>query len=126
MLSCIWQKKLMKKLTRVQKDGTVDFDFGGSTEMAENIFGPQASGTPEDEYLMSEGDETWQPIPPLKVVMLIVGPRGDVQPFLAIGKRMQVFARDLLIITLSTLTESSSMACLFQLRIVKLLLYHKL
>ncbi|KAG0558077.1 hypothetical protein KC19_10G002800 [Ceratodon purpureus] len=85
------KKKLMKKLTRVQKDGTVDFDFGGSTEMAENIFGPQASGTPEDEYLMSEGDETWQPIPPLKVVMLIVGTRGDVQPFLAIGKRMQEY-----------------------------------
>lgn len=29
-------------------------------------------------------------IPPLKIVMLIVGTRGDVQPFIAIGKRLQV------------------------------------
>lgn len=29
-------------------------------------------------------------IPPLHIVMLIVGTRGDVQPFVAIGKRLQV------------------------------------
>lgn len=29
-------------------------------------------------------------IPPLQIVMLIVGTRGDVQPFVAIGKRLQV------------------------------------
>lgn len=63
MLSFIWQKKLMKKLTRVQKDGRVDFDFGGSTEMAEDLFGPEAPGGPADEYMESEEDENWQPIP---------------------------------------------------------------
>lgn len=90
MLSWIWQKKLMKKLTRVQKDGTVDFDFGKSNQMAENLFGPEATEGPADEVLESEEDDSWQQIPPLKIVMLIVGTRGDVQPFLAIGKRMQV------------------------------------
>lgn len=29
-------------------------------------------------------------IPPLQIVMLIVGTRGDVQPFVAIGRRLQV------------------------------------
>lgn len=29
-------------------------------------------------------------LPPLQIVMLIVGTRGDVQPFIAIGKRLQV------------------------------------
>jgi sterol 3beta-glucosyltransferase len=28
--------------------------------------------------------------PPMQIVMLIVGTRGDVQPFIAIGKRLQV------------------------------------
>lgn len=31
-----------------------------------------------------------QYIPPMQIVMLIVGTRGDVQPFIAIGKRLQV------------------------------------
>lgn len=100
MLSSIWQKKLMKKLTRVQDDGRVEFDFGGSTEMAENIFGPEASGVPGDEHVKSEEDENWHSVPPLKIVMLIVGTRGDVQPFLAIGKRMQVLSPDFLIVLL--------------------------
>lgn len=29
-------------------------------------------------------------IPPLQIVMFIVGTHGDVQPFIAIGKRLQV------------------------------------
>lgn len=40
---------------------------------------------------------TEEPVPedvpdlrPLQIVMLIVGTRGDVQPFVAIGKRLQV------------------------------------
>ncbi|XP_075099059.1 sterol 3-beta-glucosyltransferase UGT80A2 isoform X1 [Nicotiana tabacum] len=32
-----------------------------------------------------------QYIPPIQIVMLIVGTRGDVQPFIAIGKRLQDF-----------------------------------
>jgi hypothetical protein len=93
MLSCIGQIKLMRQLTRVQQDGRVEFDFEENTELAENVFGPETSGPPGDEYTESEEDETWQPIPPLKIVMLIVGTRGDVQPFLAIGKRLQVLSR---------------------------------
>jgi len=31
-----------------------------------------------------------QHMPPMQIVMLIVGTRGDVQPFIAIGKRLQV------------------------------------
>lgn len=91
----------MKKLTRVQKDGTVDFDFGKSNQIAEHLFGPEAPEGPADGFLGSEDDDTWQSVPPLRVVMLIVGTRGDVQPFVAIGKRMQVRFQDLLFIILT-------------------------
>lgn len=98
----------MKKLTKVQQDGTIDFDFGKSTELAADLFGPEAPAGPGDENLESEEDGTWQTIPPLKIVMLIVGTRGDVQPFLAIGKRMQVLFLDpLLIITLISTSLSA-------------------
>jgi hypothetical protein len=50
MLSCIGQIKLMRQLTRVQQDGRVEFDFEENTELAENVFGPETSGPPGDEY----------------------------------------------------------------------------
>lgn len=46
----------------------------------------------QDESTDEEPFDTAEPqdIPPLQIVMLIVGTRGDVQPFIAIGKRLQV------------------------------------
>jgi len=73
MLPWIWQTKLMKELTRVQNDGTIDFDFGRNNQMAENLFAPEAVRGPGDELLEVEDDESWQTIHPLKIVMLIVG-----------------------------------------------------
>lgn len=82
----------MKKLTRVQDDGTLAFDVDESSRIAEGVFAPEARGPAEDEYLEDEDDGIWEQIPSLKVVMLIVGTRGDVQPFLAIGRKMQVLS----------------------------------
>lgn len=40
--------------------------------------------------------ESNKSIPRLKIAILVVGTRGDVQPFLAVAKRLQVFANFLL------------------------------
>ncbi|XP_073297458.1 sterol 3-beta-glucosyltransferase UGT80A2-like isoform X2 [Primulina huaijiensis] len=80
--------KLVKRLATIQDDGTVQLDVG------ENIK-PQSSNSGTE--VIDDGDiiedieitEDTELLPPLQIVMLIVGTRGDVQPFIAIGKRLQ-------------------------------------
>ncbi|XP_073017493.1 sterol 3-beta-glucosyltransferase UGT80A2-like isoform X6 [Primulina eburnea] len=80
--------KLVKRLATIQNDGTVQLDVG------ENIK-PQSSNSGTE--VIDDGDiikdieitEDTELLPPLQIVMLIVGTRGDVQPFIAIGKRLQ-------------------------------------
>lgn len=95
--SCgLLQKKLMKKLATIKRDGAVEFDIGQSARIAKNLFGQDVidddDNTYSDENRVGgeEDDSDMQTIPPLKIVMLIVGTRGDVQPFIAIGKKLQV------------------------------------
>lgn len=76
----------MNRIATVKDDGTVEFDIPGDIRVigaeSENV-----NTDVEDEPL----DATeLQYIPPMQIVMLIVGTRGDVQPFIAIGKRLQV------------------------------------
>ncbi len=88
----------MRKLTTVQQDGIVDFDIEGSPSLAQVLFGSETRdevGQQDDELGEEDGDEDededeLQSIPPLKIVMLIVGTRGDVQPFIGIGRKLQV------------------------------------
>ncbi|KAG0565764.1 hypothetical protein KC19_7G012800 [Ceratodon purpureus] len=83
------KKRLLKKMTRVQQDGTLGFDFEEDNEqLAASMFGSETQGRPGDE---NEEDQTVERVPPLRIVMLIVGTRGDVQPFLAIGKKLQEY-----------------------------------
>jgi len=56
---------------------------------------PAAAGGTEDGYTEVAVDESLDGTdipyrPPMQIVILIVGTRGDVQPFVAIGKRLQV------------------------------------
>ena len=72
----------------MKDNGTVEFEVPGDVE-------PQSfevrSGTVYNEADDEPLDSTdLQYIPPLQIVILIVGTRGDVQPFIAIGKRLQV------------------------------------
>lgn len=87
--STLKQKKLLKHIATVKLDGTVAFDVAGSTRFATELFGLDND---ERQEICLNG----QPVPcdktirRLQIVMLIVGTRGDVQPFVAIGKRLQV------------------------------------
>eukprot|EP00249_Psilotum_nudum_P023855 c29007_g1_i3 orf=2-1705(-) len=84
------KKKLIKRIATVTTDGRVEFDFLGSTRFAPELFGPELIATSEDSA--SEGDEGGKKVvPPLQIAMLIVGTRGDVQPFIAIGKHLQEY-----------------------------------
>ncbi|WMV31953.1 hypothetical protein MTR67_025338 [Solanum verrucosum] len=82
--------KLLKRIATVKDDGTVEFEIPGDVETTEVLgTGSESVHTAvEDEPL----DATeLQYFPPMQIVILIVGTRGDVQPFTAIGKRLQDF-----------------------------------
>jgi len=96
----LWQKNLLRKLATIKKDGAVEFDYTESSQAAKDLFGfgftPREQAQPTEcdyDLLDKKTDEfllDYKTIPPLKIVMLIVGTRGDVQPFIAIGKKLQV------------------------------------
>ncbi|KMT05711.1 hypothetical protein BVRB_7g167190 [Beta vulgaris subsp. vulgaris] len=80
--------KLLNRIATVKDDGTVEFEVPGDVEP--HTF----DGGPADVYTECADEESLdapdlQYIPPLQIVILIVGTRGDVQPFIAIGKKLQ-------------------------------------
>lgn len=75
----------------MKDDGTVEFEVPGDVEPpAPEIRSKHVDNEFADVEPLDPGD--LQYIPPLQIVMLIVGTRGDVQPFVAIGKRLQVMS----------------------------------
>jgi hypothetical protein len=94
------QLKMLNRIATVKDDGTVVVDVPSSLESA------TAGGT-EDAYTEVLVDNSLDGAdipyrPPMQIVILIVGTRGDVQPFVAIGKRLQVsHSRNLLSIQFS-------------------------
>lgn len=96
------QLKWLKRVATVKDDGTVEFDVPGDVKPQSLKFGTgDAYGQTVDgvhdaadktDTLVHDADtaDVVQDLPPLQIVMLIVGTRGDVQPFIAIGKRLQV------------------------------------
>ncbi|KAH6813717.1 UDP-Glycosyltransferase superfamily protein [Perilla frutescens var. frutescens] len=99
------QKKLslLNRIATVKHDGTVEFEVPVDVE-------PQILGL-DTESVYNEVDEEptdateLQYVPPLQVVMLIVGTRGDVQPFVAIGKRLQDYGHRVRLATHSNFKE---------------------
>jgi len=79
---------MLNRIATVKDDGTVVVDVPSGLE-------PTIVGGTEDIYTeaaveeASDGTEILYR-PPMQIVILIVGTRGDVQPFVAIGKRLQV------------------------------------
>lgn len=87
-----FKKKLkwLKRVATVKDDGTVQFNVPGDFKPQSLDFGTGVvyDGTVDVECRDAPEEEGMH-VPPLQIVMLIVGTRGDVQPFIAIGKRLQ-------------------------------------
>ncbi|KAI9116184.1 hypothetical protein K1719_013114 [Acacia pycnantha] len=95
--------KLLNRIATVKGDGTVEFEVPGDVEPeALRARSKHVDNVVDDDSL----DATdLQYIPPLQIVMLIVGTRGDVQPFIAIGKRLQDYGHRVRLATHSNFKE---------------------
>lgn len=83
------QLKLLNRIATVKDDGTVEFEVPADVESTVINIGPKdVCNEVVDDEPLDVMDLHY--IRPLQIVMLIVGTRGDVQPFVAIGKRLQV------------------------------------
>ncbi|XP_050367099.1 sterol 3-beta-glucosyltransferase UGT80A2 [Argentina anserina] len=100
--------KLLNRMATVKDDGTVEFDVPGDVEAQSFGIGPTASFTGVADEPLDATD--LQYMPPMQIVMLIVGTRGDVQPFIAIGKRLQDYGHRVRLATHSNFKEFVSTA----------------
>ncbi|CAI9295521.1 unnamed protein product [Lactuca saligna] len=101
--------KWLNRLASVRADGTVQFEIPDEIRQQSLDFGTKveaATNEDEDEDKDGDFDATAIPdFPPLQIVMLIVGTRGDVQPFVAIGKRLQEYGHRVRLATHSNFKE---------------------
>lgn len=98
--------KIMKKIAMVKGDGTVELDVKGSARYAADLFGSGMGSSAVEEVGEEEEDEgDKRSVPPLQIAMLIVGTRGDVQPFIAIGKHLQEYGHRVRLATHSNFEE---------------------
>ncbi|KAL6527737.1 hypothetical protein OROMI_029548 [Orobanche minor] len=79
--------QLLNRIATVKDDGTVEFEVPIDVEPRSLGVGSRNICNEVDEEPVDSTE--LQYIPPLQIVMLIVGTRGDVQPFVAIGKQLQ-------------------------------------
>nr|AIU41744.1 glycosyltransferase [Chlorophytum borivilianum] len=79
--------KMLNRIATVKHDGTVEVQVPSNIESLPIDVGPEDAYAEVDEEPLEQTD--LQYIPPLQIVILIVGTRGDVQPFVAIGKKLQ-------------------------------------
>ncbi|KAG6422344.1 hypothetical protein SASPL_118912 [Salvia splendens] len=95
--------KLLNRIATVKDDGTVEFEVPVDVEPRSLGAGSNSIYTEVDEEVLDTTDIQY--IPPLQIVMLIVGTRGDVQPFVAIGKRLQDYGHRVRLATHSNFKE---------------------
>ncbi|KAJ1693951.1 hypothetical protein LUZ63_010649 [Rhynchospora breviuscula] len=79
------KEKVLTRIATIKRDGTVLLDLLNNED---------ATAQFEDAYTQPPFEETngmvdFQNMPPMQIAILIVGTRGDVQPFLAIAKRLK-------------------------------------
>ncbi|XP_022963847.1 sterol 3-beta-glucosyltransferase UGT80A2 isoform X1 [Cucurbita moschata] len=95
--------KLLNRIATVKDDGTVEFEIPVDVAAPLGIGAKEVSHDIIEEEPLEATD--LQDIPPLQIVMLIVGTRGDVQPFVAIGKRLQDYGHRVRLATHSNFKE---------------------
>ncbi|KAK6143988.1 hypothetical protein DH2020_020808 [Rehmannia glutinosa] len=95
--------QLLNRIATVKDDGTVEFDVPVDVEPRTLGVGSENVYNDVDEEPLDATE--LQYIPPLQIVMLIVGTRGDVQPFVAIGKRLQDYGHRVRLATHSNFKE---------------------
>ncbi|XWS15274.1 hypothetical protein CRYUN_Cryun35bG0081300 [Craigia yunnanensis] len=85
------KKKLIVNLVKIQNDRTVEVNLAKNSPVASELLELSSiEGAPFDLDDTSFY-ETNKSIPRLKIAILVVGTRGDVQPFLAMAKILQEF-----------------------------------
>ncbi|KAL5714918.1 sterol 3beta-glucosyltransferase [Ranunculus cassubicifolius] len=84
------KKKIIVNLVKIQNDGTVEVDVTQNERVASELLELDAGDMTPNDYEDTTMD-SYKTIPRLKIAILVVGTRGDVQPFLAMAKRLQEF-----------------------------------
>ncbi|KAH7691854.1 Sterol 3-beta-glucosyltransferase protein [Dioscorea alata] len=79
------KRRMLKRIATMKNDGTVEVEYPSSVEPPLELRSPDGNGD-----VIDEGESVdFRYMRPLQIAILIVGTRGDVQPFVAIGKHLQ-------------------------------------
>ncbi|XP_065046794.1 sterol 3-beta-glucosyltransferase UGT80B1 isoform X2 [Musa acuminata AAA Group] len=84
------KKKLIENLVKIQNDGTLEVDVARTGPVASELLELDAIGSIPGDIKDTIFDFS-KSIPRLKIAILVVGTRGDVQPFIAFAKKLQEF-----------------------------------
>ncbi|THG23721.1 hypothetical protein TEA_019518 [Camellia sinensis var. sinensis] len=89
-LSDLEKENFILNLVKIQNDSTLELDLSKSAPVASKMSEPKSvEGPPCNiDHVTPEFNKS---VPKLKIAMVVVGTRGDVQPFLAVAKRLQEF-----------------------------------
>ncbi|XP_078181703.1 UDP-Glycosyltransferase superfamily protein [Carex rostrata] len=94
------KKKIIENLVRIQQDGTVEVDVTSGFNVASELLELDAVGSSSFSFNVKEtASDCNKSVPRLNVAMLVVGTRGDVQPFIAFAKRLQEFGHNVRLAT---------------------------
>ncbi|KAK7380504.1 hypothetical protein VNO78_33017 [Psophocarpus tetragonolobus] len=94
------EKQNLINLVKLQNDGTVEVDLEKDEHVASELLKFQSfEESTMNGTLISESKES---VPRLQIVILVVGTRGDVQPFLAIAKKLQEYGHRVRLATHAT------------------------
>ncbi|CAA2989377.1 sterol 3-beta-glucosyltransferase UGT80B1 [Olea europaea subsp. europaea] len=87
------KEKLIVELVKIQNDGTVEVDLTKSTPVASEFLELHSVEgiPPSTDYITKSTTGLNRSIPKLNIAVLVVGTRGDVQPFLAVARRLQEY-----------------------------------